>query len=117
IRLLRIQQGRFNDPVHCQISHEHLRQILPPYEAVSYTWADETGDRSKKAVIILDCKRFMVTTNCERALRRIRLEGRSRLVWIDAICINQDSDAERTHQVQLMAQIHARANTVLMYIG
>ena len=118
LRLLRIQQTTDVDsPIQCTITHETLHQVLPPFEAISYTWADESGDSAKKATIYLDSKPFTVTANCERALRRVRLKGQSRLVWIDAICIDQDSEAEKTHQVQLMAQIYARANRVLIYVG
>lgn len=117
IRLLQIQQGDWASNIHCTISHEVLSHVLPPYEAISYTWADETGDTYKKEAIWLNSKRFMVTANCERALRRARLKDRNRMVWIDAICINQESVAERSHQVQLMAQIYARASAVLIYIG
>ncbi|KAK4206551.1 heterokaryon incompatibility protein-domain-containing protein, partial [Rhypophila decipiens] len=118
LRLLRIQQApSCQDPIQCTLIHETLHQLLPPFEAISYTWADESGDSLKKATISIDSRVFGVTLNCERALRRVRLRTQSRLVWIDAICINQDSDAEKTHQVQLMAQIYARAKRVLIYIG
>ncbi|QDS77739.1 hypothetical protein FKW77_004575 [Venturia effusa] len=37
--------------------------------------------------------------------------------WIDAICIDQESIAERNHQVNMMRQIFARAAFVLVWLG
>lgn len=46
-----------------------------------------------------------------------RMRHYTRIVWIDAVCINQDDIGERGHQVGLMPQIYSGAKTVLMYIG
>ncbi|KAK6193662.1 hypothetical protein LQW54_012245 [Pestalotiopsis sp. IQ-011] len=51
------------------------------------------------------------------ALKRARMRHYTRIVWIDAVCINQDDIGERGHQVGLMPQIYSGAKTVLMYIG
>ena len=117
IRLLRILPGDFDDPVSCTVSDENLGETLPPYNAISYTWADQSGDRSKCRTISLDSCPFAVTNSCELALRRVRHRDRARIVWVDAICINQADDAERSHQVQLMAQIYSRARCVNIYVG
>lgn len=39
------------------------------------------------------------------------------LLWIDALCINQDDLQERSHQVQMMKQIYSRASSVLVWLG
>jgi hypothetical protein len=72
----------------------------PPFEALSYTW----GDASQTAVIQVsgDLKgdeptTQSVTVNCWSALRRLRRVYECRALWIDAICINQASTAERNH--------------------
>lgn len=38
-------------------------------------------------------------------------------MWIDAICINQSSNAERNIQVSKMAEIYSRANNVCIWLG
>jgi hypothetical protein len=38
-------------------------------------------------------------------------------LWIDAICIDQKSPRERTHQVNLMGQIYSEANLVRVWLG
>lgn len=40
-----------------------------------------------------------------------------RIIWIDAICINQEDRAEKGHQVQSMAKIFAKANCVIVWLG
>ena len=41
----------------------------------------------------------------------------SRTLWIDAICINQSDDVEKSQQVQLMRGIYATADHVLIWTG
>lgn len=38
------------------------------------------------------------------------------MLWVDAICINQEDREERSRQVQLMAQIHANASCVVVWL-
>ncbi|KAK1758175.1 heterokaryon incompatibility protein-domain-containing protein [Echria macrotheca] len=116
IRLLSIAPGGFSDEVDCDLHQEDIR-YLPSYTAISYTWSDDSGDRSKKKSVFLNSRLVAVTTSCELALRRARSNRERTKVWIDAICINQNDNEEKNHQVQLMAQIYARAASVLIYIG
>jgi hypothetical protein len=58
---------------------------LPVYESLSYAW----GDPDVSISIRLEGKHFHVTTNLESALRHIRFPDRERIMWIDAVCINQ----------------------------
>jgi hypothetical protein len=37
--------------------------------------------------------------------------------WIDALCISQDNDSEKSHQVRLMKQIYLQAYKVLVWLG
>ncbi|KAK0622520.1 heterokaryon incompatibility protein-domain-containing protein [Immersiella caudata] len=115
IRLLSISPGNFGDELCCQLVQEDLNRF-PLYDAISYTWADDSGDREKNKTIRLGHELLIVTTSCQLALRRARLHQMQK-IWIDAVCINQDDNNERTHQVRLMAQIYANARSVLVYIG
>jgi hypothetical protein len=38
-------------------------------------------------------------------------------MWIDAICIDQSSKSERSHQITLMTQIYSQAAQVVVYLG
>lgn len=83
------------------------------YEALSYVW----GDSSITRTILLEGREFQVTTNLYSALRRLRYPDYTRIIWIDAICINQSNLEERSQQVLLMKNIYEGAEEVLMWMG
>lgn len=91
----------------------------PSYDAISYTWADEKGDSAatESVYIMNERSKIYVTRNCVRVLRQLQHQKKRRLVWIDAICIDQHSDIDRTHQVSLMSRIYMSANRVIAYTG
>ncbi|KAK8007325.1 lipase [Apiospora arundinis] len=86
---------------------------VPDYEAVSYTWGTADGARE----ICLEGSTFWVTHNLWSLLRDIRYLVEDRILWIDAICIDQGNHGERGHQVQQMAQIYHRARSVIIWLG
>ena len=83
------------------------------YEAISYVW----GSPEDRSTINCDGKTVEVTRNLAAALRRLRWFDRARLIWADAICIDQGNIAERGHQVRLMEQIYRKAERVLIWAG
>jgi hypothetical protein len=115
IRLVVLFPGQESDDIHCDLIHVNLDD-QPVYEAVSYTWATD-GDASLSQSIQCQRHTLGVTKNCEAVLRYLRRQGRNRLLWIDAICINQADTAERNHQVKAMASIYSSASQVLAYLG
>jgi hypothetical protein len=57
------------------------------------------------------------TPNLERALRYLRREKQHRTLWIDALCINQQDDAEKKIQIQRMDFLYANASEVRIWLG
>ncbi|KAK9773234.1 putative Heterokaryon incompatibility protein [Seiridium cardinale] len=93
---------------------------LPPYHALSYTWAcEKMGFAKTYAVHIKDqvlpvlesLKLFVEAMNSKGDL----LDGT--WWWIDSICIDQDNLRERAQQVQLMQHIYRRAKPVVIWLG
>jgi hypothetical protein len=41
----------------------------------------------------------------------------SNYYWIDALCINQQDDAEKTHEVKQMVHIYKEANNAIFWLG
>jgi hypothetical protein len=39
------------------------------------------------------------------------------VLWVDAVCINQKWNEERTHQVNLMGEIYLSCTNVIVYLG
>ena len=50
------------------------------------------------------------------ALTRLRDRSLERIIWADAICINQGDTEERNIQVQSMAKIYAKASRVIVWL-
>ncbi|KAF5873565.1 putative heterokaryon incompatibility protein [Botrytis fragariae] len=86
----------FLDPLNISIYATPLGNS-PQYSALSYTWGDKTH-----VIPIADYNRkFLhhVTENLESALRHLRRQKEAIILWIDALCINQDDDREKSQQV------------------
>lgn len=94
-----------------------ISPLDPPvqYEALSYTWDDQKPRRE----ITCDGASLCVTENVFQALRQLRRskKARRRMLWIDAICINQNDEAEKTSQVSMMGEIYARGQRVNIWLS
>jgi hypothetical protein len=116
IRLISLHSGEGASEI--QISLREVRsRDEPEYEALSYTWATEDGDTALSSTVYCEGAPIQVTKNCEDALRRLRNRDGERILWVDAICINQADDKERGHQVSQMRDIYSKATQVLIWLG
>ncbi|KAF5983611.1 heterokaryon incompatibility het-6 [Fusarium coicis] len=116
-RLVSLQPGRGVAPLTLRLLNSKLCEAQP-YEAVSYVW----GDVKDLVPINVQGDEDMVTQalvsqNCHAALSSFRCSDSPRLLWIDSICIDQDSAIEKNHQLGLMARIYKSASQVLVYLG
>jgi hypothetical protein len=84
-----------------------------PFEALSYAW----GDAKDRTLIDLDGHAFPVTKTLYSALAHLRLLDEERIIWADALCINQGDTNERENQVAMMQFIYARASRVVVFLG
>jgi hypothetical protein len=64
-----------------------------------------------------DGQKVVVGSELYDALRRLRHPKRERLIWIDALCINQQDVKERNTQVGNMREIYRKADHVLIWLG
>jgi Heterokaryon incompatibility protein (HET) len=49
--------------------------------------------------------------------RRECYSGNTTWIWIDALCIDQQNNSERNHQVRVMGKIYEMAIEVLVWLG
>lgn len=112
IRLLELLPGLKDQPIEGLLSIASLDDT-PMYEALSYAW----GSSSARKTIQLNQTEFAITPNLQTALLHLRKEEKTRKLWVDAICINQDDPEEKQHQVQLMSKIYPDAQMVLCWLG
>jgi len=112
IRLLHLEPGVSDDPICCELIATALEDA-PPYETISYCW----GNPSDTRTILCHDQPFSVTVSLFQALRRFRRNTEPRLIWADAICINQTSGREKERQVSFMDQVYARGECTLIWLG
>ncbi|GAW23562.1 hypothetical protein ANO14919_131290 [Xylariales sp. No.14919] len=112
IRLLRLLPGHGSDVVHCELLTVSL-DGPNEFEALSYVW----GSKADPVQIVLSGQIKGVTGNLGSALRHLRNEEKERILWVDAVCINQDDLDERSSQVQLMQRIYSGASQVVVWLG
>jgi hypothetical protein len=107
IRLLRLLPGPHQSPIVRQLSLATLDHH-PAYETISYAWG-EPGDTKN---ITVDVKGMNVPSNLEAALQHLRDEEATLVLWADSICINQQNESEKTHQVGMMGDIYRSCTSV-----
>ncbi|KAF5618633.1 heterokaryon incompatibility 6 OR allele [Fusarium sp. NRRL 52700] len=117
IRLVYLHPGT-DEAIYCELTTVSI-DSAPSYEALSYTW----GDPSSTEAINMTTRgfetpqQFSVTSNCFSALKRLRYKDKTRVLWIDALAIDQSNLDERNHQVSLMSKIYSQAAGVIVYLG
>jgi len=115
-RLLILQQDLHpdNQLLQCRLETSTLDNP-PDYEALSYMWGEPSTFDDK---IWVNDVLVTVRLNLLSALHAIRGHGKSeRVLWIDALCINQKNPDERNYQVALMEHIYRKAKHVLVWLG
>ncbi|KAG4422555.1 hypothetical protein IFR04_004324 [Cadophora malorum] len=83
------------------------------YEAISYTW----GSPERSEEIMVDGCRMMITKSVYEVLATLTSQFLPQLLWIDAICIDQENDEEKEQQVPLMDKIYSSALFTTVFLG
>ncbi|KAF5692875.1 heterokaryon incompatibility protein [Fusarium denticulatum] len=110
IRLLVIQPGVFRERLRCVLKTVSLDGELPSFEALSYCW-NELRD-----TVIVDNHTISVPSDLAWFLRRLRRKATPRTVWADSICINQNDNKEKGHQVNMMREIYQSTAEAQVYL-
>lgn len=115
IRLLRLLPSE-DASLQCDLFEYSLADSSRPshpYEALSYVWGSEDKPKS----ITVNNQNLHITENLYMALLSLRDDPCSRVMWVDAICINQVDQKEKEDQIPLMAEIYAKARRVVVWLG
>lgn len=140
IRLLHLHPGTDIDLIECSLV-THSCQSGPlgalgsqeSYEALSYVWGNDeptnmirilsvrrSPDRSGQhrfSFRDFTLRRYYVRSNLFAALGRLRYADKVRVLWVDALCIDQSNITERNMQVAKMSEIYSNAEKVLVWLG
>jgi hypothetical protein len=112
IRLIVLQPGTPKDPIVVELKTGSLNDNIS-YETISYAWGDETH----RSAITISGLETSVTANLGSALRHMRLQDQPRVLWADAICINQSDIPEKNIQVRHMGEIYMNCSKCLVWLG
>lgn len=112
IRLLKLAPGSYDDSIVTTLTTVNVDH-RPHYEALSYVWGRELCETPAS---VNKCA-LQITKNLDVALRHLRFETTERIIWIDALCIDQLNIEERNRQVQLMSHIYRYASEVRIWLG
>jgi hypothetical protein len=113
IRILQLKAGAFGDPIHGCLAVEGL-DATEPFDALSYCCGPPMLSRT---ITINSTPGFRITQNLWNALQRVRKADGDRRIWIDAVCIDQDDEREKSSQVRHMHAVYSRAEEVCIYWG
>lgn len=128
IRLLELLPGR--GTIECQLRITDLASARNTYEPISYCWnsysrkgwpictyKEKKKKENKSVRVRVDGFGFHITKSLAAALRQIRLMSGVRVLWADAICINQSDDGEKSAQVAIMGKIYQSGKQTLAWLG
>ncbi|XP_014554397.1 hypothetical protein COCVIDRAFT_28549 [Bipolaris victoriae FI3] len=112
IRVIELLPGTRQDDIACRLLQAELREGLK-YEALSYVW----GDMSQTTPIQVDDLTLQIGESLRSALLDLRRPTESRILWADAICIDQSNIHERAKQVGIMGDIYTQATRTVVWLG
>jgi hypothetical protein len=91
-----------------------LNADIPKYTAISYAWEDSSPFQR---VLLKDGRQIWLSKTLSGLFASLAKRQSHFIVWIDALCINQNDVEERGHQVNLMAQVYSLAEKVVIWLG
>lgn len=131
IRLLTLfPASEQNEEIVITLRNSTTEAAARQYEALSYVWGSTDNPENVSVVSSFTTDKdenmslsacsaapLLVTQNLAVALRHLRRQDVARILWIDAICVDQQNIAERGEQVGKMAQIYSLAARVVIWVG
>ncbi|KAF8864312.1 hypothetical protein BDZ45DRAFT_34306 [Acephala macrosclerotiorum] len=118
IRLLTIHPGAFDSELRLSLETVSFPKDSDlQFEALSYAWGSLENAVEIVAEGIQSHGTIAITRNLADALPYLRRKDTARVIWVDAICVNQQDLTERSSQVKRMADIYSSALRVIVWLG
>ncbi|KAF2273331.1 HET-domain-containing protein [Westerdykella ornata] len=126
IRLLELQPPSDDACSRLQARVVHVALESAKYTTLSYVWGDQSQGRidieitycltTKYGNVEAGIVKTTIGQNLGSALYHLR-QPRPLMLWIDAICIDQENESEKTDQVKLMFQIYKGSIETIVWLG
>jgi len=111
--MLELLPGTRQQDIACNLTECSLDGELRKYDALSYVW----GEITELTPIQINGRTLLVTLNLRAALLNIRKLDQPSILWVDAVCIDQDNVSERNQQVAIMDDIYRNAARTIVWLG
>lgn len=111
-RLLTLLPDAPGSPLRAKLFEVDLTS-KPHYDAISYTWGDDTSTTS----ITINGAQVHIRHNLFDFLIQLRRHGQIDPLWVDAISISQTDIVEKGQQVAIIGDIFRQARRVLIWVG
>lgn len=85
------------------------------FRALSYVWGPEQPGH-KKRILVTPQGILRIKSSLGAALQKLRHKTKELVLWVDAICINQEDDDEKVRQISLLPQMFQRAICTLAVV-
>ena len=115
-RLIKLLPGQESDHLAGQVITVDP-ESAPRYVALSYIWGPPCEEGQDPQFILLDNITIELRPNLDSAMRALRRLDQDIHIWIDALCINQDDNAEQKLQIPLMPDIYRLSDSVAVWLG
>lgn len=112
LRLLKVQPNLDKATGHICIELQEATRDTP-YRCLSYMWGDQT---ERRAIRVNACK-MLIGKSLFEFFEVARLKFANEDLWVDAVCINQEDNEEKSVQVQRMGRTYTGAVEVLIWLG
>jgi hypothetical protein len=113
IRLLELTRQGPDNSIRGHLVQSRLDDT-PRFAALSYVWGCASPN---DPTLQVDGFELRVRQSLAHALDTILSDVATIMLWIDQICIDQENDLEREHQVKLMWRIFKHAQRVVCWLG
>jgi hypothetical protein len=98
--------------VRCELLPRPIKDV-DPYVALSYTW----GNPRLRRPMMVGERVFHISENLAIALEHLQEKEKTLILWVDAVCIDQSHEHEKSIQVQRMGEIFSYAALVIAWLG
>lgn len=114
-RLLSFNRTGSRSQLDLDLSVESLRTgPRPAYHAISYVWGDDTVVDT----VLMNGKLKGISKTLVYVLTKLRQRlAEGKLFWVDALCIDQRNQMEKSFQISAMGPIYKFADSVHVFTG
>jgi hypothetical protein len=114
IRILEVESSPHpSGIINCRCIHVPLEDRSHKYVAVSYTW----GSPQKPCQLLVNGHLLKITQTVHEIFQSKIMAEPGTLIWIDAICINQENLEEKTRQVRFIGEVFSNAESTRVWLG